>query len=242
MEYFNQYQYDDLLSRSSDPYANAKYTMIRSYLREQSPSRILNVGCGSGELSFLLAADGHTVVGIDPGEEYIALAKKSLPPTFSSRCSFQVSAIESFESAEQFDAVVATDVLEHIEDDARAAQRLSALVKDGGKLVVTVPALPSLFGFHDEQLGHFRRYRAFSLRALFAKTRSLEVLHLRYFGWTLVPVCLLWSKLLRRPYPSSAFGESRRSPIRIVLRLALSLDKVLPMPFGTSLIFVGRKR
>lgn len=242
MEYFNQYQYDDLRARPSDPYANAKYALIRGYLRGHAPLRILNVGCGSGELSFLLAADGYTVVGIDPAEEYIALAKKALPPAFSSRCSFQVGAIEEFTSTRQFDAVIAADVLEHIEDDARAAQKLSALMRGGGRLIVTVPAMPSLFGFHDEQLGHFRRYRASSLRALLANTGSFGVLHLRYFGWTLIPVCLLWSKLLRRPYPSSAFGESRRSFIRAALRLALSLDRILPLPFGTSLIFVGRKR
>lgn len=240
MEYFNQYQYNDLLARSFDPYANVKYALIRGYLRGEASLRILNAGCGSGELSFLLAADGHTVMGIDPAEEYIALAKQALPQALASRCFFQVGTIEEFESARPFDAVVATDVLEHIEDDARAAQRLSALVKDGGKLIVTVPALPSLFGFHDEQLGHFRRYRVSSLRALLAKTRSLEVLHLRYFGWTLIPICLLWSKILRRPYPM-AKADNARSFVGRVLHLLLYCDTHIPLPLGTSLIFLGKK-
>lgn len=240
MEHFNQYQYDDMLIRQVDPYANAKYNIITSYLASQPPLRILNAGCGSGELSFLLAAAGHTIVGIDPAPHYIALAQKLLPKEFSTRCSFEVGSIEKAKFAEPFDIVVATDVLEHIEDDRRAANKLAQLVAPGGLLVVTVPAMPFLFGFHDEKLGHFRRYSASQLRRLMAGTGSVRLEKLRYFGFSLIPVCLWYSKILRRPYPVAAAGEA--GTLRaVLLKALLALDCTVPLPLGTSLILFARK-
>jgi 2-polyprenyl-3-methyl-5-hydroxy-6-metoxy-1,4-benzoquinol methylase len=58
---FNQHQYQDLLLRNTDIYASAKYEDMVASFRGVPSMRILNVGCGSGELSFLLAAEGHTV-------------------------------------------------------------------------------------------------------------------------------------------------------------------------------------
>jgi 2-polyprenyl-3-methyl-5-hydroxy-6-metoxy-1,4-benzoquinol methylase len=50
------------------------------------------------------------------------------------------------------------DVLEHIDSENAAIERIFELLTDDGILVISVPALDGLFGFHDEQLGHFRRY------------------------------------------------------------------------------------
>jgi SAM-dependent methyltransferase len=100
------------------------------------------------------------------------------------------------------DVIVTHDVLEHIEDDRAAVEDLRRLVKDDGTVILSVPALPSLFGYHDEQLGHFRRYTRTMLRnvvdGLFHITR------LRSFGFTCIPVTFLVSRVLRRPYPTAS--------------------------------------
>ena len=49
----NKYQYDDLLVKSQDPYANAKYSILLDWLKTYKIKRILNTGCGSGELCFI---------------------------------------------------------------------------------------------------------------------------------------------------------------------------------------------
>ena len=72
----------------------------------------------------------------------------------------QFSSIEDFQTDRPFDCVVSTDVLEHIEDDRAAFQKLVDLVAPGGLVIITVPAGQWLFGYHDEQIGHFRRDRA----------------------------------------------------------------------------------
>jgi 2-polyprenyl-3-methyl-5-hydroxy-6-metoxy-1,4-benzoquinol methylase len=239
--FYNEYQYADLVDRSKDPYAAAKYGVIERYLAPRQHLRILNAGCGSGELSFRLAAAGHEVVGIDPASEYVALAERGANAIGLPRCSFEVSTIEAFTAHEPFDCVVATDVLEHIEDDRTAFDRLVDVVRPGAPIVITVPAMQSLFGFHDEALGHYRRYSKTTLRRLMERRCTMHFV--RYFGATLIPVCLLYSRILRRAYPVAEAADSQRSPLLApVLRTVLALESRFPALIGTSLIAAGLTR
>ncbi len=231
----NPYQYDDLLVRGHDLYANAKYGILLRHLEGERNLSILNAGCGSGELSLQLADAGHRVLGIDPSPDYIELARLNAESAGIDRCSFLVSSIEDFAADDVFDCVVATDVLEHIENDCAAFEKLAGLVKPGGILLITVPAGQWLYGFHDESLGHYRRYSRKQLTRLVSPFCRIE--SLRYFGFSLVPVCYLYSKLLRQPYPVGASGDASKNPlVSFTLRMMLQLDRLLPMPLGTSLI------
>lgn len=237
---FNAYQYQDLLARSQDLYAHTKYRILLEWLgAERKPLRILNAGCGSGDLSFLLAGAGHEVVGIDSSRAYVELARHTAEALAVPRCTFKVCPIENLQAGEPYDCVIATDVIEHIEDDVKAVGKLAACVRPGGLLMLTVPAGQWLFGFHDESLGHFRRYSIRSLRRTVGRAAAIE--RVRYFGFTLIPVCLLYSKLLRRAYPLAAAGDSRNRPLTsAILRALLWLDKALPLPFGTSVLLKGK--
>jgi 2-polyprenyl-3-methyl-5-hydroxy-6-metoxy-1,4-benzoquinol methylase len=239
---FIQFQYDDLAAKSQDLYANTKYAIVLRYLRKHPTLRILNVGCGSGELSLQLGAKGHKVLGIDVEPAHIELARKNAARAGSpAGGDFIASPVEDFQSATTFDCVVSTDVLEHIEDDHAAFEHMMGLLRPGGLVVLTVPAGPWLFGYHDEQLGHFRRYTKRTLRRLVEA--SCDIQRLRYFGFTLVPVCLLYSKWLARPYPVAQWGDKKRSPVRsLALRSLMNLDRMLPMPLGISLLMKGVKK
>jgi 2-polyprenyl-3-methyl-5-hydroxy-6-metoxy-1,4-benzoquinol methylase len=241
MNTFNQAQYDDLAVKSQDLYANTKYDILEGYLAGRHGLRILNAGCGSGELSLRLAARGHTVVGIDVEPAYIDLARKNARACGAAGCTFRVSSIEHYAGPGGFDCAVSTDVLEHIADDQAAFARLVHLVKPGGLVLVTVPAGPWLFGYHDEQLGHYRRYTKRTLRALVGEHCDVEAI--RYFGFSLIPVCLIFSKWLRRPYPVAAAGDNKQRPLAAwVLRNLLRLDRLVPLPLGTSLLLKAVRR
>jgi 2-polyprenyl-3-methyl-5-hydroxy-6-metoxy-1,4-benzoquinol methylase len=236
----NPYQYDDLLVRSNDLYANTKYQILLRHLEGEQGLSILNAGCGSGEFSFQLAARGHRVLGIDPAPDYIDLARLNAERAGIDNCSFLVSSIEDFASDEVFDCVAATDVLEHIADDFAAFEKLVQLVKPGGILLITVPAGQWLYGFHDEALGHYRRYSRRQLARLVADFCRIETL--RYFGFSLIPVCYAYSKLLRKPYPVGESGDASKNPVAaFALRSLLQLDRLLPLPLGTSLILKARR-
>ena len=237
---YNQYQFDDLKGKGEDLYASTKYAIIRDALAKQGKMRILNAGCGSGDLSFLLAQDGHRVHGIDPSEEYIALARGH--GAFN-RISFMVSSIEDFESDELFDAVVATDVLEHIKDDSAALEKLARLARPGGLVIIAVPALSWLYGYHDRMLGHFRRYSKSSLKCLVRNIGDLRIERFRYFGFMLIPISFLYSVFLTKPYPVAPSGGVIDDRMRqMVLRPILAFERLVAMPAGTSIIGIFRKR
>src|SRR5262249_57997494 len=105
-----------------------------------------------------LAQHGHTVVGIDPEPSYIALAEQRARACGADRCIFELSSIESYAGPGGFDCAVSTDVLEHIEDDRAAFAKLASLVRPGGLVLLALPAVPWLYGYHDGLLGPYRRY------------------------------------------------------------------------------------
>lgn len=235
---FNQAQYDDFLAKSGDVYAQSKYRVLLRWMSGRGRLRVLNAGCGSGELSCLLAAAGHQVVGIDPGAEYVELARQRAGDRFPDSA-FVVSSIEGYDGPGKFDAVVSTDVLEHIEDDRTAFTKLVELTRPGGLLLIAVPAGQWLFGFHDEQLGHFRRYSKASLRKLVSST--CDVKKLRYFGGSLIPVCLAYSKWLRKPYPVAKVGGGT-SLVSRVLNGMLATERRVPLPLGTSVLLCAERK
>ncbi len=235
---FNPAQYEDLQARPHDPYARTKYDILIRWLRRPSGLRVLNAGCGSGELSVRLAELGHHVTGIDPQPEHIELAR-SRAGAAGSRCTFEVAAIEDYDGAADFDCAIATDVLEHIADDRRAFARLAQLVRPGGQVLIAVPASPWLFGHHDEQLGHFRRYSRQSLVQLVGEFCAVH--RLRHFGFSLIPLCYLYSRWLRRSYPVAPPAGLAGKVRELALNALLCCDRWLPMPVGTSLLLEAQR-
>jgi 2-polyprenyl-3-methyl-5-hydroxy-6-metoxy-1,4-benzoquinol methylase len=236
---FNQAQYDDFLVKSEDVYARTKYEILLHWLRGNGPLRILNAGCGSGELSLLMAREGHRVVGIDPEPEYIRLAKERAADRFPD-CQFLVSSIEDYCGPGGFDAVVSTDVLEHIEHDRPAFDKLADLVRQGGRVMLSLPAGMWLFGYHDEQLGHYRRYTKSTLKQLVSERCTVS--KLRYFGCALIPICLAYSKWMRKPYPIAQVGSGRQSLVSRILRSVLSIERRVGLPLGTSVLISAERR
>jgi ubiquinone/menaquinone biosynthesis C-methylase UbiE len=86
------------------------------------PSRVLEVGCGAGDLARTMAAAGHEVVALDPEAPEGAI--------------FRRVRLEEFSDERGFEAAVASRSLHHIEDLDGAIARLTSLLHPGSPLVV----------------------------------------------------------------------------------------------------------
>jgi 2-polyprenyl-3-methyl-5-hydroxy-6-metoxy-1,4-benzoquinol methylase len=185
-----------------------------------------------------LAASGYSVTGFDLDKDYIDLANKSVKRMKVKNCIFTVSGIEDYKSNTKYDAVIATDVLEHIENDKYALEKLVSFAKPGGSVIITVPAGQYLFGFHDKKLGHYRRYSVKTFKKILP--RNIRIKQLRYFGFFLIPVAFLISKIIKKNYPVAQSGDKKKNPlISRALDVVFDIEKSASFPAGTSLLFYG---
>jgi SAM-dependent methyltransferase len=86
------------------------------------PARVLEVGCGAGDLARELAAAGYDVLAIDPDAPHGSI--------------FRRTTIEELGDAGPFDAVVASRALHHVFDLTAALEQTAAVLRTGGAVVI----------------------------------------------------------------------------------------------------------
>jgi SAM-dependent methyltransferase len=200
--------------------------------------RLAELGCGSGGLLPGLRRFGEVMgVEADPVLRAAALARG-----LTVAAGVIPDALPLGDSS--LDAACLFDVLEHLDDDARALARVRALLRPGGFLFATVPAHPWLWTRHDELLGHKRRYTARGLRRV-VEGAGLGLERLAYFNAVLaLPIVL--RRLLGR-VAGRAQHDLRRPPAplnRLLARcfaLEAGLLRLGSPPFGISLLAVARR-
>jgi 2-polyprenyl-3-methyl-5-hydroxy-6-metoxy-1,4-benzoquinol methylase len=104
---------------------------------DNNPPRILDLGCGNGSLSHVLAQQGFEVTGIEESASGIALAAQSYPD-----CRFLQGSIYDLPTAqlgEKFDIVISAEVIEHLVYPRQIIKAAKDHLKPGGRLILTTP-------------------------------------------------------------------------------------------------------
>lgn len=124
----------------------ARVGYFRENLGGYRGKRILDVGCGGGILAESLAAEGARVVGVDPSGASIRVAREHAAAE-RLEIDYRVGFAEKLGFQEEFDAVLAMDVLEHVDDLEATLRACARALKPGG-----------CFGFltHNQTLEAFR--------------------------------------------------------------------------------------
>lgn len=132
---------------------DAVYDLIQR-IQLPATAAILEIGCSGGPLMQRLRAAGYIdLTGIDVSAPAIELAQARGVPNVSV---MDGAALEFADT--RFDLVIASDVLEHIENEAKALSEWTRVLKPGGQMLVFVPAHSYLWSEHDVVNHHFRRY------------------------------------------------------------------------------------
>ena len=200
--------------------------------------RILEVGAGIGNMSEqFLEGRPELLVTTDTDPYY----RDRLASRFSERPEVVVEHLSMPDpqagarfAKYRLDTVIATNVVEHIEDDLGTVRTMRELLSPGGRAIILVPALQVLYGEMDRELGHFRRYTRGSLRSVMARgglavERMIWFNRLGIFGW--------WFNGRVRKVKRIPLDQLRAFDRLVPL---LRLERLLPLPFGQSLIAIGR--
>jgi 2-polyprenyl-3-methyl-5-hydroxy-6-metoxy-1,4-benzoquinol methylase len=207
-------------------------------------SKILGIGCSGGPLLRNLGVHGYSnVYGIDISKDAVDLCRtrglRNIALMDGSRPAFK---------AGEFDVVIASDVLEHIEDEGLALSEWNRILKPAGKLIVFVPAFELLWSQHDEANHHYRRYSKSRLvRAL--ENANFEVNRSSYWNFLLFFPASLVRLLQRVQQPknikSDQLFELNSLSNELLVRLLKAENAVLNLinfPVGVSVFAIAGKR
>lgn len=213
-----------------------------------APARVIDVGCGWGTTLVALEEHGYATTGADISRQALdrldradrSLVELDLAGPWSPPHGWQ-----------PFDVVLALDVIEHIDDDAAAVARLAQLVRPGGTVIVSVPALPDLFTEFDAIQGHRRRYLPATLRAAFGQSGLILDRTFWWGGW-MVPLLRRSRGGRSRSLPGDTPAQTYARYLELppwpgswVFRAAFALDQrralAGTLTAGTSLFAVARK-
>src|SRR5438552_8801681 len=158
---------EDLLVELSDTVRRHPWWIARADLaltmlgrnKIRPPAYILDVGCGWGTNLVALENAGYRVSGLDISRRALERIDKAERHLIEADLSQDLPA-----ETPLADAVLALDVIEHIDEDKTALARVGKLVRPGGIGIVSVPAVPELFSNYDAVPQHRRRYLPHSLR------------------------------------------------------------------------------
>jgi SAM-dependent methyltransferase len=215
--------------QSYGPRFISRRRLIHRLLRTVKPKRTLDIGCGSGLITKVLAEASAEVVAADVSEEAIAVSRDAL----DGAANVQLMVADVFRSRDalsdwrdSFDLVVMSEVLEHIQDDEGALGTVWQFLGERGWLLLTVPADPKLWNAEDERAGHMRRYTREELRRKLAKS-GFEIVRMINWGFPITRWLYLREVSLLMGHSPSPGGGRKLRFLLPLLTLARPLFAVL---------------
>jgi 2-polyprenyl-3-methyl-5-hydroxy-6-metoxy-1,4-benzoquinol methylase len=184
-------------------------------------SRVLDIGCSGGHFAEHVRADGHHVTGVDLLE---------IPGVRERTDHFVKASLEDGlpgEAGDNFDVVVAADVIEHLSQPARVLRDVCRVMRPGGQLLLSVPnfahwyprlrVAAGLFGYDRRGIldeTHLRFFTRATLRRL-VRASGFDILEERATG-----------------LPLGTIAETDSSRLRMVRAVDKALVRARPTLFG----------
>jgi len=209
-------------------------------------SVIMEIGCSSGFLIKDLATSfpEAVTIGADVVKEPLYRLAKTLPGIPLIRFDLLQCPLPD----QSVDVLIMLNVLEHIEDDVLALQKVFNLLKPGGTLIIEVPAGPRLYDVYDAELHHFRRYSALELQAKLTQA-GFKVSRKSHLGFILFPAFAA-VKLLNKWLPSrknktvvrdQAASTSGSGLVKLAMGFESKRLAAFQLPFGIRILITAQR-
>jgi len=225
-------------------------TVLDRFVAPDGSKRVLDVGCGAGNMMHHLSRYGH-VVGVDSFEKPLAVCRQR---GYEARLA---PAEDLPFDAGSVDLVALLDVVEHCDDDLRVFKESYRVCAPGGFVVVTAPAFSWLWTDNDTINGHRRRYTARQLTGVmqavgFTPRRASYAFFLVF---PLAAALLVLRRLSGKKQKVSAPQQDDdayqvemepthpmlNSILRGLGRLEAALIRRFDLPVGSSIVAVAQK-
>ena len=224
----------------------ARNRLIAWLARRHLPAsaNFLEIGCGTGYVLRMLREEfpGWRITASEMFPDAFPFAARRV----DSSVQLQQFDARAIPYRDEFDAIGAFDVIEHIEDDAGVLNEVCAALKPQGLLIASVPQHKFLWSRYDEIGHHFRRYELPDLSVRLCAA-GFQVVETTSFNSLLLP--LLWLSRKMRKIANDAdlldelrIGGAMNELLYAVLALEFAFVRIgVRWPAGGSRIFVARK-
>jgi ubiquinone/menaquinone biosynthesis C-methylase UbiE len=201
---------------------------------------VLDCGCGTGFNLQHLTRYG-SAVGIVLAASGLLLAKRAGRPLV------RADATRIPFASRQFDLVTSFDMLQCVPDDHAAIEEVARVLRSGGYFVGNVAAMPILHGDHSVLSNEVRRYTRGQLTEAL-NAAGLEPLVIHYAFASVFPL-MFAVRVFQRMRGARATGQEITVPpaplngvLTAMVTAEASVARLLPMPFGSSLVFLAQRR
>ena len=226
----------DALLDDSWWYRTRNRIILQAISQSGHPRAAWDLGCGSGVVAKFLIQNGVPTLGIEPSRQGAVLSSRR------GVTSFHASIGELRLPDDSLDLVTMFDVLEHIEKRDATLAEVFRVLKPGGRLVLTVPALSMLCSQFDVDGGHFVRYSRTSLRKELECAGFVVKTTGYFFILTVLPLIVLRVLPFRLGMRRAVATEATlRASGGVLGRIAAWSETRLAMrvPFGSSVLAVA---
>ena len=179
--------------------------IVLSELKKRNVVRVLDVGCGNGALCRMVKDAGFDVVGAEYDEEGVRIAARAHPDIRFFRCGVQDDPADLLaQCGGAFDAVVSTEVIEHLFAPQLLPQFARQVLRERGWLFVSTPyhgylkniliAVAGKWDWHHTALWHGGHIKFWSRATLGALLRKEGFDVIKFIGAGRVPY--LWKSMI----------------------------------------------
>jgi len=236
------------LSQFKDPLMDHLYQKILIHLDEAPGGEILDIGCGIGKVAFWATQRGFKVTGIDREKKAIEIAQeilqkleKKIRPQFILGNFMETMSLKG----KKFDAIICSEVIEHLDEPGKFLQKAKQLLKKGGLFILTVPRSKKLWTVADEYAQHKRRFEINEVKDFF---KGYKILHLYTVGFPFMIILFFTHHLWVNFFHFQSSGSWRKSKVKTSIyypfaSVLLKIDDLFnSLNLGTNIVIAVQRK